>query len=383
MVRILLMISLAAASLAAKDRAWQTGQLLDKDLNPYFRAMVSDDGGKHAKSGDGAVMYGLAANVNVSHDTGDVAYDDYVIEGQDIVYLVEFARLKSYKAAHLSLSLPLSFAVEKNKLWIKDLDQTEYGTQILKQVPKDGSKQGNAVAAVEAKPAPATAAVKQEAAPAKTPAKAAPAKTQAKPDPFALASVQSPAQQTPSPVAAPVPPSPNVAPAAPETAPVAQPQTPAKPAQRPEPVVKPETAALARGSSKDRAWQRGQLLSIVDNRYFFNVTYSSDSDGSAWPFVQGSDGRYTVNGQIGNPTNSPYTYDNFVIESEFCVYLVQRMRPKTSPPVRLPGAKYLKFAVEKNKLWVLDEENIEYETKVVKLVQKDAIVDPTARAAAR
>ena len=51
--------------------------------------------------------------------------------------------------------------------------------------------------------------------------------------------------------------------------------------------------------------------------------------------------------------------------------------------MRLPGTQALKFAVEKNKLWVLDEENIEYETKVVKLVQKDAIVDPLTRAAAR
>jgi hypothetical protein len=136
-------------------------------------------------------------------------------------------------------------------------------------------------------------------------------------------------------------------------------------------------------ASKDRAWQSGQLLSIVNNSYFFNVTYSSDSDGSAWPFVQGSDGRYTVNGQIGNPTTSLYTYDNYLIESQFCVYLVQRMRPKTAPTVRLPGTKALKFAVEKTKLWVLDDENIEYETKVVKLVQKDAIVDPLTRAAAR
>ena len=140
---------------------------------------------------------------------------------------------------------------------------------------------------------------------------------------------------------------------------------------------------VARASSKDRAWQGGHLLSIVDNRYFFNVTFTSDSDGSGWPFVQGSDGRYTVTGQIGIPTNSPYTYDNYVIETQFCVYLVQRMRPKTSMPARLPGTSALKFAVEKSKLWVLDEENIEYETKVVKLVQKDAIVDPLTRAAAR
>ena len=73
------------------------------------------------------------------------------------VYMVEATRFKNSKAAHLSLSQPLSFAVEKNRLWIKDLDRDEYEAQILKQVPKDNSKKGDIVAAVEAKPAPAGA----------------------------------------------------------------------------------------------------------------------------------------------------------------------------------------------------------------------------------
>jgi len=398
MVRILLMVSLAAASLAAKDRAWQTGTLLDKSLNPYFRA-VSDNGGGD-KSGGTPVQYdSFAVAVNVHHSTGDLIYDEYVIEGEDTVYMVENARFKTYKAAHLSLSLPLSYAVEKNKLFIRDLDRNEYETVILKQVSKDGSKHGDVVAAVESKPEPAKT-------PAKTPpAKPVPTKAQAKPDPFAVGSVQALVQQTPSPAAAapvaqPRPPAPKPEPKVeaavsatpPKPAPQPQALTPKpdpKPAPKAEAVAtkpveksaKPETGVVARASAKDRAWQSGQLLSVVNNSYFLNVTYSSDTDGTAWPFVQGSDGRYTVNGQIGNPTSSLYTYDNYVIESQYCVYLVQRMRPKTSPTVRLPGTKALKFAVEKNKLWVLDDESIEYETKVVKLVQKDAIVDPLTRAA--
>jgi len=267
MARIMLLIALAAASLAAKDRAWQSGQLLDKDLNPYIKVAADDNSVGRPQPTFSSANSQMAVSVNVNQSNGDVAYDDYVIEAQETVYLVEFARLKSYKAAHLSLSRPLSFAVEKNKLWIKDLDGNEFGTQILKQVQKDAPKKGDIVAAV-----------------------AVPAKVESKPAPAA-------------------------------------------------PVI--------RASLKDRAWQGGQLLSIADNGYFANATYSSDS------------------------ANSPYTYDNYVIESQFCVYLVQRMRPKTSAPARLPGAAVLKFAVEKNKLWVLDQENTEYETKVVKLAQKD------------
>jgi len=431
MAKILLMMSLAAASLAAKDRAWQTGNLLDKSLNPYFRAVSTN--GDEKPSASAIVNDSFAVAVNVHRSTGDLIYDDYVVEGEDTVYLAEGTRFKTFKAAHLSLSLPFMFAVEKNKLFIMDLDKNEYETVILKQTPKDSQKRGDTLAAVETKPTPAAAPAKE--APAKpTPVvKPAPVKAQAKPDPFAVGPAQALVQQTPSVAVAPAvqqqqPPAPKPAPkleavvstpaekpaapapkpdpkpaakveavAKPPEKPAAAPAPPkpdpkpapkveaavSKPIQRPEPAAKPDPAVSVKASSKDRAWQSGQLLSIASNSYFFNVTYSSDTDGSNWPFVQGSDGRYTVNGQIGNPTTSLYTYDNYVIESQFCVYLVQRMRPKASPTVRLPGTKALKFAVEKSKLWVLDDDNIEYETKVVKLVQKDAIVDPLTRAAAR
>src|SRR5580698_5402116 len=153
MAKTLLILAMAAAGLAAKDRAWQTGQLLDNDLNPYFKT-VSGNGG--AKNSDGASIYPFAVGVNVNRSTGDVIYDDYVIAGEDTVYMVEFTRLKAFKPPHVSLSLPLTYAVEKNKLFIKDLDKAEFETQILKQVPKPGAKQGDVVAAVEAKPAPVT-----------------------------------------------------------------------------------------------------------------------------------------------------------------------------------------------------------------------------------
>jgi hypothetical protein len=394
MARILLAMSLAAVSLAAKDRAWQTGQLLDKTLNPYFRATDSANGSDAKNIGTPVQYENLAVAVNVHHSSGEVVYDDYVIEGDDTVYMVEATRFKNTKEAHLSLSRPLSYAVEKNKLWIKDLDKNEYETVILKQVPKQPPAPGTTLASAEVKPAPTAAAATPDPTPAPKPAKAPAPKAQAKPDPFALASAQAPAQPTPTPAVSQSPvvsqlvtqPQPVVQPKPQPPAPKPAPKVEAavtKPVEKPAPPAKPESSTVVRASSKDRAWQSGQLLSIVNNSFFFNVTYSSDSEGTGWPFVQGSDGRYTVNGQIGVPTGNPYTYDNYVIESPFVVYLVQRMRPKTSPPVRLPGTKALKFAVEKNKLWVLDDDSVEYETKIVKLVQKDAIVDPLTRAAAR
>ncbi len=423
MARTLLILCAAAAlsapaALSAKDRAWQTGQLLDKNLNPYFRTVANDAAGV---SSSNSASFGSGDNgalaVKSHQSEGDISYDNYVIAGPDTVYLVEFAHFKTFPAANVSMAKPVSFAIEKNKLIILDLDHREFETTILKQT----NKKGTAVASTAA-PAPPAADPVKPAAPAKKvePKKEEAKKEPAKPDKpkpqsskpdnvFATAALssQDAAPQQPKPAPQPSAQQQNAqqqtqaAPQQPQNtakpvvvAAVAKPPAPKPappPAAKPQPKVeaavtkpapRPE-GPVARASTKDRAWQSGHLLSVANNNFFFNVTYSSDTEGSAWPFSQGSDGRYTVTGQIATDSGSPYTYDNYVIESEFVAYLVQRMRPKTSPAVRLPGAKALKFAVEKNKLWVLDEQGIEYETKVVKLIQKDSIVDPSARAAAR
>lgn len=408
----------APAALSAKDRAWQTGQLLDKSLNPYFRTVAS--GGPTGVSSDGGVSFGAGDNgalaIKPHAAEGDLSYDNYVIAGQDTVYLVEFAHFKSFPVANLSIAKPFSFAVEKNKLIILDLDHREFETSIVKQTPKQGTAVASAAAPVPQEAKPAAQEAKKEAAKAEKPKAAQepkPKPQSSKPDNvFATAALSSQDAAPPKPKPSPAPAQPAAPSATSQAQPQQQPVKPvvvasvskpapkpdpapaAKPAPKPEPKAEPKPEAVskpaprqegpvARASTKDRAWQAGHLLSVANNNYFFNVTYTSDTEGTAWPFSQGSDGRYTVTGQIAADTSSFYTYDNYVIESEFVAYLVQRMRPKTSPPVRLPGTKPLKFAVEKTKLWVLDENGIEYETKVIKLIQKDSIVDPTARAAAR
>lgn len=427
MARTLWIFCLVATCLAAKDRLWQPGQLLDKALNPYFR--VVDDAHEGPKAEPlGQTDSGAAIGVNVHHSEGDVIYETFVVQAVDRIYMVELTRLKAYKAPHVSLTKAINFAVEKDKLYFQDLDKTEYETKILKQAARAGYALADtaplppaeAASKPEPKPAKADLSAKVEkpksakpdsvfatgvlskddlspakAQPAPKPAqqsaaKPAPEPVQQKPDAapvqvaYSVQPKQNPVAATvqskpaPKPEVKPVPPAPK-----PEPKVEAVVEKPApKPQPAPAPPAKPD-APVARASAKDRAWQSGQLLSVANNNYFFNVTYSSDLDGSSWPFSQGSDGRLTVTGQIANPTSSLYTYDNYIIESEFVAYLVQRMRPKSSPVVALPGTHTLKFAVEKTKLWVLDDMGREYETKVIKLVQKDSIGDPASRVAAR
>ncbi len=433
MTRTLWILCMAAASLAAKDRAWQTGQLLDKNYNSYFKvSQTSNSGGPSAASfvsGDNGM---LATNTRASE--GEVSFEDYILQSTDVVYLVEFAHFKTFQLPNLSVLQPVKFAIDKNRIYIMDLDRHEFETSILKQVPRRGpvlassappapsvakvdppktdpakvdqSKADNAKNAPKSgdlfargapaaddsnppkpKPAPAApiqtvAAVKQDV---KQDVKKDVNKQDVKPTP-AVQTQQAPAKPDPKLQASVTKPAKVDTPPPPKPAPVSKPEPKVeaavtKPVQRQEP-TKPE-GPVVKASTKDRAWQSGNLLSVANNNYFFNITYTSDIEGSSWPFSQGSDGRMTVTGQIATVTTSPYTYDNYVIESEYVAYLVQRMRPKTSPAVRLPGTKTLKFAVDKGKMWVIDEQGVEYETKVIKLIQKDAIVDPLTRSAAR
>lgn len=426
--RTLLIFCIAAAGLTAKNRDWQTGQLLDKGLNPYFRVTETSASGSKTEV-FATSESGEALVANARRSDGDIVYENYVIEAADKAYLVELAHFKTFKAPRLSVGKPITFAVEKDKLWLTDLDRGEYETKVLKQIDRQGVKLAGVSPAAPQAAAPAKAdQVKPDPSrtnQAKTDqakidqAKIDQAKTdQAKPeqakvdkpkasktDPMFTTGTLSqsdlnPTKPAPAPaviasavkpkqaVAAPVQTKPDVKPADVKQ-PDAKSDVPAAkaPPLAPERISSTSTAKTdaqpARVTGRDRAWQSGQLLSAANNNYFINVTYTSDTDGSAWPFSQGSDGRLTVTGQVGLPTNNPYTYDNYVIESQFVAYLVQRMRPKTSPTATFPGTKPLKFAVEKTKLWVLDEEGKEYETKVVKLVQKDSIVNPLERASAR
>jgi hypothetical protein len=52
---------------------------------------------------------------------------------------VEFARVKSYRPAHVTLRKSLRFAVEKTKLWFVDEDGKEYETKVLKTAPRGSS----------------------------------------------------------------------------------------------------------------------------------------------------------------------------------------------------------------------------------------------------
>ena len=335
--RMFVIIALTAASCLAapKQRAWEAGRLLDIRDNRYFtpKDAIHNDGTKRTAF---VANESFAVSENSTSTASSAVFDHYVIEGRSSVYLVEFARIKDYPAARVTVLKPIKFAVEKGKLWFLDEAGREYETKVMGTAPRPGSTLVTQVQPAEPAPEPKPAP-KQEP-------------PVAKPEP--------PAVVKPAPVQVPV----VVAKAEVKEIPVVVKQP------KPEPPVKPDSAV---NTLKDRPWQSGQLLSTASNRFFANIAYTTETDAATWTFALGSDSKFTAFIHTAAPDNSPYVYDNYVIESEFCGYLVQRTRSRTVPPARFQGTKPLKFAIEKTKIWIIDEEGKEYEAKIVKQIQKD------------
>jgi hypothetical protein len=123
------------------------------------------------------------------------------------------------------------------------------------------------------------------------------------------------------------------------------------------------TAAFGIAGHKEREWLDGTLLDPVYNKYF--------PDSRSGP--PGTDGTENFNGvpyQHDFASGNPGTVDYYVVESRNTVYLVERVRLGVSAPPPLKRYQQVKFAVEKDKIWLSDGAK-EYQGKVAKRFSKN------------
>lgn len=163
---ILLAAVLAAAPLSAreKEQTWQAGTVLDTDRSRTFFGTYGSTSGSGTLNtnstvmdtpGGGSIM--TTGDYSQQASSSSVAlykvYENYVIQSDEFVYLTEERlRFKWSKPARLVVNSPVQFAVERNALYILDLDGKEHETRILKQVrranaeviPKPNQSAGNA-----------------------------------------------------------------------------------------------------------------------------------------------------------------------------------------------------------------------------------------------
>jgi hypothetical protein len=129
-------------------------------------------------------------------------------------------------------------------------------------------------------------------------------------------------------------------------------------------------------ADKQRDWQMGKVVDTERNRYFAGTFGNSQTAGT----VQANGNNGTYQGTTTSTDTAVYrVYETFIIEGETYAYVAQeRLRWKWSKPANLTMNGPVKYAVEKRKLYVIDDDGKEHKMEVVKRVlkQPDAAKTP-------
>jgi hypothetical protein len=122
------------------------------------------------------------------------------------------------------------------------------------------------------------------------------------------------------------------------------------------------------GGSKERDWQSAKLLD-PDRTKYFNGEHLDAIERPLLDTGVASSAGYTANSNTA--TASPAVHDYYIVETQGMVYLAERIRLKSAPAAKLAVTRPIKFAVDKNKLYLMNESGEEYQTKIVKQVERE------------
>jgi hypothetical protein len=135
-------------------------------------------------------------------------------------------------------------------------------------------------------------------------------------------------------------------------------------------------AYQASGAEKVRDWQTGKVLDSERSRYFAGTVGDANTTGHAQ--ANGNYGSY--HGHTNTSETAIYrTYQTFLIEGETHAYLAEQRLRWHRAGANLTVNGPVKFAVEGRKLFVIDEDGKEYETKIVKRILRTPAEQPSNR----
>jgi hypothetical protein len=119
-------------------------------------------------------------------------------------------------------------------------------------------------------------------------------------------------------------------------------------------------------AEKLRNWQTGKVLDSQRSRYFAGTVGNANTTGRAQ-----ANGNYgTYQGNTSSTQTAVYrVFETFLIEGETHAFLArERLKWRWSKPANLTVNGPVKFAVEKRKLYVLDEDGKEHDMEVMKRI---------------
>lgn len=125
-------------------------------------------------------------------------------------------------------------------------------------------------------------------------------------------------------------------------------------------------------AEKQRDWKSGKVLDSERSRYFAGTVGGANTSGTV-----------NDNGNYNGTTNSSQTaiyrvYETFVIEGDTYVYQAQEhIKWRWSKAANLTVNGPVKYAIEKRKLYVIDDDGKEHEMEIVKKTLKTP--EPTSK----
>ena len=125
-------------------------------------------------------------------------------------------------------------------------------------------------------------------------------------------------------------------------------------------------AVVGWGGSKERDWQAAKLLDPDRTHYFEHENLNPEQSRPGVDTSVATSAGYTASQNPGTPVASVHDY--YIVQTQDQVYLAERIRLKSSQKAKLLVTRPVKFAVEKNKLFLMNENGEEYQTKIVKQV---------------
>ena len=133
------LLLVVAAQGKNKERAWQTGKVLDSDRASKYAGNVGNSSSSGTDYGGGT--YGVNSN-----STSTAVYrvnQTYTIELGDYVYVAqERLRWRWSKPADLTINGPVKVAIEKKNLYLIGEDGREHEATITKKILKGKDEPG-------------------------------------------------------------------------------------------------------------------------------------------------------------------------------------------------------------------------------------------------
>lgn len=127
---------------------------------------------------------------------------------------------------------------------------------------------------------------------------------------------------------------------------------------------------LSANAATPRNWQEGTLLESEQTKVLESTTRTSNTDGVAKTTDDNNNTRYSQN-TTTNTTQNYDTYQLYTVDAGSKIYTAsEQLLFPWSKPANVTVGEKMKFAVEKNTIYILDDDGKQHKARIKKVQMK-------------